>query len=233
MFGGLLRFFLFGSGGGGVGPTVPAGTISPYETQPYIPWPEPVAVGTPGNPNWLTGIPAGCYRRGTAEAQPTGGAYTRTLATFTFSQTDVYAAPQVGGSVTWNGDRYTITDVSGSDWLRFWAVDGVSLRLNPALATTCQFLRPASESVEGLRRANLTSLAAGIPCAFQPDDMTPEADAAGKLLTRQTNLLFFVGQYALRAGDIARVAGVDYEVVATADLNRLDALPSARLERIA
>jgi hypothetical protein len=208
--------------------------IQPFSTQRFIPWPEAVTVTSvrPNSSNVVTSVSnAGVYRLSNGEASPSFGVYTKNDIRVTIGQDDFSFTPKPRDTVLWKGDTYTVLEVGGSDWLKFWTLTARNLILAADLRQTGTLSRPSAAQDSTLRpgRASYSTVTDNIPCRLQPVGGT-----AGDNLDKRTipqRFAAIVGVFLdARAGDRFTVSTANYTVISSANPERIDELQSLTLE---
>lgn len=208
--------------------------VPPINSQQFNPWPEAVTVTSvrPNSANVAADLTnAAAFRQSGGEAAPSRGAYAKYDVVFTLGMDDLPFEPKPRDTVTWKGSIYTVLDVTGSDWLKFWRVTARNLVLAADLRQTGTLSRPAvTQDSSGLpARSSYATVTGDVPCRVQPLGGTA-TDVLEKRTIPQRFTAFVGVLLDARASDRFVCNGVTYTVTGVSNPERIDELQSLSLE---
>jgi hypothetical protein len=177
---------------------------------------------------------AGVYRVSLKEAAASNGVYQAGDLKVAVATDAVAFQPKPRDTVGYGGLLYTVLDVTGSAWAKFWALMCRNLALAADLRDTGTLYRAApAASASGLRVPHLAAVggATAIPCRVQGEGGGPVQFADGRVMAGR--YVCYVGQDVFaQVGDVWEVAGARYTVTGWRDPDRIDALMRLDLEAV-
>lgn len=170
---------------------------------------------------------------GFKELAPSGGAYVASDVVFLLPAVLLGTTkPKPGDQVQDAEATWTVLEAGVGKFGNTFRLICRNLILAAALSRTCSQLRPSqTQDAAGFRTATLSTVASGVACRLQEENLTSGFDQAAAE-TRREYTLYVGSRLFLRAQDVIRIDSVDYDPVSAGSWDRLDQLGVVKLRRV-